>query len=72
MFKLEVLKKPKNAKRYEAMVKEVSLLSSLVIGVAVLIFFCILLMCSLYRQRNPEKTEIELNENQDPYGELKP
>ena len=71
MFKLEVLQKPEKAKRrYEAMVKEVSLLSSLVLGVAVLIFFCILLICSLYRQRQPEKNEIELKDHQDAYGDM--
>lgn len=60
MFKLKVTKQPEVAHRYEIYVKEISILGSLILGVLFLVTFCILLTCSIFRQREQnKKTEYE-------------
>ena len=60
MFKLKVTKQPEVAQRYEIYVKEISILGSLILGVLFLVTFCILLTCSIFRQRKQsKKTEYE-------------
>ena len=54
MFRLEVSPQPETAKRHEMFVREVSILSSLVFGVSILVILCVLLICSITRQRHAE------------------
>lgn len=72
MFKLEVNRKPEKAQIYNIQAKEISIFSSLILGVLFLLIFCILLTCSLYRQRNLDKMEFaEPQELEHIYGKLK-
>ena len=59
LFKLEVMEKAKNTQRYEMYAKEISIASLLGFGIIFLLVFCIVLTCSLYRQKNDEKPVTE-------------
>ena len=67
LFRLEVSPRPETAKRHEMFVREVSILSSLVFGVSILVILCVLLTCSITRQRHAadklrcEQQQAEMN-----------
>ena len=71
MFRLEVSPRPEAGQRHEMMVREVSILSSLVFGVTVLVILCVLLTCSLTRQRHrADKLRCEQQQlEMDAYGQ---
>ena len=68
LFRLEVSPGPETAQRHELFVREVSILSSLVFGVSILVILCILLTCSITRQRHAadklrcEQQQAEMND----------
>ena len=68
LFRLEVSPRPETAQRHELFVREVSILSSLVFGVSILVILCILLTCSITRQRHAadklrcEQQQAEMND----------
>ena len=71
MFRLEVSPRPETAQRHELFVREVSILSSLVFGVSILVILCVLLTCSITRQRHAaDKHRCEQQQAEmDDYGQ---
>ena len=64
--------RPETAQRHDLFVREVSILSSLVFGVSILVILCVLLTCSITRQRQAadklrsEQQQAEMND----YGQF--
>ena len=64
--------RPETAQRHDLFVREVSILSSLVFGVSILVILCVLLTCSITRQRHAadklrgEQQQAEMND----YGQF--